>query len=184
MLTMRNNLMIAGIIVLLAGTGILARFVDHPPNFVPLAAIALVSAFYLSSRASCLIPIGVMLVSDLFIGFYDPLVMISVYGSYLLIWGLGRLSRASAGKLVLLPATLAGSVLFFTFTNLAVWAFTPLYDKTASGLYLAYAMAIPFFKWTLSADVFYMAVFVAIIEAAFVMARARAKTRNKPAFKY
>ena len=176
---MKNKKILISIIVVLVATGIMSRLINHPPNFVPLAAIALVSAYYLSFRHSWLIPLGIMLVSDLFIGFYDPFIMASVYGCYLLIWGLGRWAMSSGSRVALMPAVLSGSVMFFVVTNFAVWAFSPLYEKTAAGLYLAYAMGIPFFKWTLAGDVLYTVLFVAIIETAFFFALKRSKSSNK-----
>lgn len=164
---MKNKkLLVIAIVCLLIALGIISRFVNHPPNFVPLAAIALVSAYYFSSKQSWLIPLGIMLISDLFIGFYSPLIMLSVYGGYLAIWGLGRWAKSSESRFALVPAVLTGSVLFFLATNFAVWAFSPLYSKTIDGLYLAYAMGIPFFKWTLAGDVLYTIILVGIIEAA------------------
>jgi len=145
---------------------VIFRLVDHPANFAPIGAIALVSAYYLHSKGSWAIPLGAMLLSDAIIGFYSLPVMLSVYASYLAIWALGRWAKQADTKSALLPAVLFGSITHFVATNFAVWAFTGLYAKTLSGLAFSYTMAIPFFKWTLAGDLFFAGVFIAMIEGA------------------
>jgi len=161
---MSKKVIIALAVVALVSIGIGARLIDHPANFAPIGALALIAGFYVASRYGWGIAIGAMLISDLIIGFYSPLIMLSVYASYLAIWGLGRWARASQTRFTLVPSTLLGASLFFLLTNGAVWAFTTMYPKTIHGLYMSYAMGIPFFKWTLLGDVLYVSVFVAIIE--------------------
>jgi hypothetical protein len=46
-------------------------------------------------------------------------------------------------------------MLFFILTNLGVWALTPLYPKTLSGLSECYVAALPFFRNTLAGDLLY-----------------------------
>ena len=87
------------------------------------------------------------------------------------IW-LGRLLRGEnrgatmAWKLALcgfVPATL-----FFLASNYAVWAFQSDYDKSLAGLLECYTAAVPFYRWMLMGDVFYLAVFIACWHAATV----------------
>jgi hypothetical protein len=173
---MKKSTAIIGLTALGIGTAVISRLIEHPANFVPVAAIAITAAYYCSSRWSWLIPLAAMLISDLFIGLYDPAVMLFVYVSYLTAWGLGRMARSSSSKSALIPATLFGAVTHFTLTNFAVWAFTAMYPKTLGGLALSYSMGIPFFKWTVLGDIFYMTLFTAIIEAVRFMAN-RAPSR-------
>ncbi len=147
------------------------RLVDHPANFAPIGAIALISAYYLTARGSWAIPLGAMLLSDAIIGFYSLPVMFAVYASYLAMWGLGRWAKNAETKTALVPAVLFGSITHFVLTNFAVWAFTGMYAKTLSGLALSYTMAIPFFKWTLAGDLFFAGLFIAMIEGARQMAK-------------
>jgi hypothetical protein len=148
----------------LSSVGVLARLLDHQPNFAPITALALIAGFYLPKKWSLIVPLAAMLASDIVIGFYDLPVMAAVYGSYAIAWALARFARASESKSALIPATLFSSLIFFALTNAAVWAFTPMYAKTAAGLYQSYAMAVPFFKWALAADIIYTVAFVGIIE--------------------
>lgn len=144
--------------------GIVARLISHQPNFAPITALALVAGFYLPKKYSLVVPLAAVFLSDLVLGFYTLPVMAAVYGSYIIAWGLANIARRSQTKSSLMPATLFSSVIFFALTNAVVWAFTPLYAKTLAGLYQSYAMAVPFFRWTLASDLIYTAAFVAVIE--------------------
>src|SRR3989338_480383 len=69
---------------LLVALGASSRLLPHAPNFAPIAALALFGAVYLKKRDGLWVPLAALAFSDLFIGFYHPLVMASVYGSFLL----------------------------------------------------------------------------------------------------
>ena len=133
------------------------RLLPHPPNFSPIAALALFAGAHVASRPlSLAAPIAALLLSDLVLGFYPELW--AVYLSVALVTCLGWLlsSRRSAGRVAL--AAVAGSILFFLATNFAVWAMMDFYPKTAAGLAACYAAAIPFFQNSLAGDLFFTAV--------------------------
>jgi hypothetical protein len=134
-----------------------ARLAPHPANFAPVAAIGLFAGYYFSRRMAVVIPLIGMLVSDLFIGFYHMPVMFSVYFALLLPVVLGAVLRKHGNLWNGITFTMASSIFFFALTNLAVWAFSGMYERTASGLLQSYAMAIPFFKYTLAGDLSYSA---------------------------
>ena len=68
---------------------ILSRFLPHPPNFTPIAAIALLSSKGFVNRwVAFLIPIVSLFISDLFLGLHTTIPF--VYGSFILIALLGR----------------------------------------------------------------------------------------------
>jgi hypothetical protein len=162
------------LIVALAAIGIIARLIDHTPNFAPITALALVAGYYLPRRSSWIVPLAAMLVSDAMIGFYSWQVMLSVYASFALVWLVATMAASSGNKSSLIPATLVSSVVFFLVTNTAVWGFTDMYVKSAAGLMQSYSMAIPFFKATLLSDIIFTASFVGMMELAraFVTHRA------------
>jgi hypothetical protein len=60
-----------------------------------------------------------------------------------------------------LPATA-----FFVVTNFAVWTFQSDYDKSLAGLAECYWAAVPFYRWMLAGDVFYMSVLATCFMAA------------------
>src|SRR3989344_4910007 len=143
------------VIILFAVT---LRLVPHPPNFSPIAAMALFGGAYLNRGYAIFVPLLALFLSDVLIGFYSPLVMFSVYGSFVLtgLMGLWLKKRKSAGSVVL--TAMGASILFFLVTNFAVWA-TGAYARDLSGLAQSYLMGLPFFRNTLLGDLFYTGVF-------------------------
>ncbi|HET6244560.1 MAG: hypothetical protein H0V01_08660 [Bacteroidetes bacterium] len=134
----------------------LSRLLPHPPNFTPVAAIALFGGAYLSRKFALLIPIVAMLIADLFLGFHDT--MWAVYLSLILITLIG-LGLASRVKIVtVIGCSLVSSVLFFIVTNFAVWLGSPYYSQDISGLITCYISAIPFFNYTILGDLVYSGV--------------------------
>lgn len=151
--------------VLLITLGIVARFLPHPANFAPIGAIALFGALYLPKKYALVIPLLAMLISDIFIGFYAWQIMLSVYGSFVLVGIVGLVIRKNKNFFSVLSVTLLSSVLFFLITNAAVWAFGTMYVHNFAGLMQSYFMAIPFFKNSLLGDLFYVGVLVGGYEA-------------------
>ena len=147
---------------------IAARLLPHAPNFTPIAALALFCGVYASkfSKWYLITPLAAMLASDLFVGFYEPKTMAVVYASFFAIGLFGLLVQRykNAGTIGL--ATLMGSLLFFLTTNFAVWAFSGMYTANLQGLMLSYSMALPFLKFSLLGDLFYVSVFFGIYEFA------------------
>lgn len=147
-------------IYLLILLGIICRFLPHPANFAPIAALALFGGLYLPKKWSIVLPMAVMLISDLFIGFYTWQIMLSVYLSFALMVGVGLLVRKNKKFHTVLGGTLLGSVIFFILTNASVWAFGTMYTPDFSGLISSYYAALPFFRNSLLGDLFYTAVLV------------------------
>lgn len=147
------------LILLLIGLGVGLRFLPHPPNFAPIAAIALFGGVYLSKKLALILPILALGISDLFLGYYEIPLMISVYGSFLLCVSLGFWLKKNKKWPLILGSSLLSAVLFFLITNFVVWAFTPWYAKTFSGLIRCFLLALPFFKNTISGNLFYTTCF-------------------------
>lgn len=150
----KKETIIAASILLLAG--IFYRFFPHPSNFAPVAAISLFSGFFFR-RYFMALPLVIMLVSDIFIGLYEWKLMAVVYFSFIVIIFLGMSLRNNKSTMSIIGYSLAGSFLFFILTNFAVWLFSSWYVHSYGGLLNCYAMAIPFFKNTLTGDLFYTA---------------------------
>jgi hypothetical protein len=132
---------------------IVARVLPHPPNFAPITGIALFSGSYFGGISAFILPLGIMLASDMVIGFHST--MIYVYGSFLFIVLLGKFLRTKTSFLRLTLTSFVSSILFFTVTNFGVWQRDGIYPKTLPGLEQSYVMAIPFFRNTLLGDFFY-----------------------------
>ena len=54
--------------VILIVLGVISRVIPHAPNFTPILAIALMSGLYIKKKFIVVLPISIMLVSDLIIG--------------------------------------------------------------------------------------------------------------------
>src|SRR3989344_7928429 len=143
---------------IIIGVAVLSRLLPHMPNFTPIGAMALFGGAYLDKRWAILLPLTAMFLSDVFIGFYSPIVMVSVYGSFVLTGLIGFWLRKRRNPRNVLFAALSSSILFFIVTNFAVWA-AGSYSRGLDGLLTSYIMALPFFRGTLFGDIFYTAVF-------------------------
>ena len=155
------NALIALSLVLL---GVFARLnPEHVDNLVPLGAIALYAGARLPRAWALLVPMAILVASDLVIDLYyypqygrgpfDPTRM-AVYGSYLAIVALGWFTcrRSTIARPV--GMALVGSLLFFVVTNFATWAAgMSLRPMTGAGLVGSYVDAVPFYRTTLAADV-------------------------------
>lgn len=159
----RTRFVVLAVLILAAAA---SRLLPHPPNFTPIAAMALFGgACFASRRTAFLVPFAAMLLSDLAIGLtrgdlslgLHPLLPV-VYGSFALSVCLGFWLRGARTFARVAGATLAGSILFFVVTNFGVWALGTWYPRTWDGLIACYVAAIPFFRNTLLGDVFYSAV--------------------------
>jgi hypothetical protein len=156
--TIREAMIFAGLVAIAVASRLTEYF---PPNAHAVAAAALLAGLIFRSRivAVC-VPLSAMLISDSIIGGHDGLVMATVYGSLVLplAWS-GLLKR----DLLSTPlAAVTNSVVFFLATNFAHWySFGDRMQEvtwTFGGLVHCYAIALPFFKFTLLGDLGYTAV--------------------------
>lgn len=135
------------------------RLLPHPPNFTPIAAMALFGGCYFASRRAAFgVTLTAMFLSDLLLGYGFHPVLPFVYGSFALTGCLGLWVRRRRTLLTIGSTALAGSVLFFVVTNFGVWVQGDLYPRTSEGLVRCYIAAIPFFRNTLAGDAFYTVV--------------------------
>ncbi len=130
------------------------RLLPHPPNFTPIAAMALFGGAYLGRRGLAFAaPLGALFLSDAIIGFHSY--MWATYLGMVLIVLIGWAVRARISFLRVGAAAVASSVLFFLLTNFSVWLGSSVYPQTVAGLAACYAAAIPFFQNTLAGDLFF-----------------------------
>lgn len=161
---MDRKILISAVIGLIA-LGVLARIVPHLPNAAPITAIALVGSLYLGKRWSVVLPLVVLFVSDLHLGFYDWRIMASVYASFALIGMLTWLCRTYQNSASTMAVIIGSPLLFFLITNAAVWLFSPWYAKDLSGLLYSYELGLPFLRNMAVGDVFYIILLVGGIES-------------------
>jgi hypothetical protein len=169
--TIREALIFVGLVAV----AVASRLTDYfPPNAHAVAAAALLAGLVFRSRivAAC-VPLSAMMISDSIIGGHDGLVMATVYGSLVvpLAWS-GLLRR----DLLLTPlAAVTNSLVFYLATNFAHWySFGDQMQEvtwTFGGLVHCYAIALPFFKFTLLGDLAY----TAVLFGAYCLAKAVCK---------
>ena len=152
--------------------GVALRFVPHVPNFTPVGAIALFGGAVLGWRLAVWLPLGILIVSDVFIGMYGSIWF--TWAGFLLVTLVGMaLRNANLPSRILLGA-LGSSLVFFAVSNFGTWLTSGMYALTLSGLAECYYMALPFLRNSLMADVLYSAV----LFGAFASARSLAAKRH------
>ena len=134
----------------------LFRYLPHPPNVSPIAAMALFAgATFSDRRAAFLVPLLALFAGDLLIGLHDT--MVFVYFAFGLTVLVGFALRNTQRVSVITATVVGSSVVFFLLTNLGVWLTSAIYPMTMQGLSQAYAAGIPFFQNTLLGNLFFSA---------------------------
>jgi hypothetical protein len=157
----KTKLFAAFVLVLI---GVFGRTLPHVWNIAPLAAISLISGSYLGYRYGIFVPLGALIIGDLFLGFYSVNLALVVYGSFAMIGTIGYLIRKSKNAPTFVLASVGSSILFYLVTNFAVWQFSPFYEKSIGGLLTSYTLALPFFRNTLVGDLWYTLLLYAAAE--------------------
>jgi hypothetical protein len=122
-------------------------------NFAPLAAIALCATAYFPAKYKFTVPMIALLISDVVLNIHygfsllSPFVL-SHYVGFALVGCLGLLLRNRRSLKTLLPASIAGSLIFYIVTNLVSWLFDPGYVKNFAGLIQALTVGVPQFSST------------------------------------
>lgn len=145
------------ILTLMIFAAAFVRLIPHPPNFAPIAAMALFGGAYFSKKwAAFIVPLAAMFITDMILGFHAT--MWAVYLSFALIVVIGMLmiKQKKIGNIFF--ASVSASVLFFILTNFGAWLSSPFYAKTGAGLAACYTAAVPFFHQTLLSDLFFVGV--------------------------
>lgn len=164
MFTKNKKLFILLILGLIA-VGMAGRLLPHLPNATPITALAFAGSLYFSRYISLLLPFGALLLSDLIIGFYNPALMLSVYGSLLFIVLLSWWAQKNRSVLGIGYSVLFSSVIFFLVTNTAVWWFSPWYQKSFAGLLYCFELALPFLRNMMVGDFIYTPVLLGALYA-------------------
>lgn len=154
---MRTNLLVMLALVAMAAVW---RLVPHPDNMTPVAAVALFAGARLGHPAlRLLLPVGVLLVSDLMLGFHNT--MLFVYAAMAIAVGLGSFLR-DRGPLAFAGASVGNSLIFFAITNFGVWKVSGMYAPGIDGLVTSYMAGLPFLWKTMAGDLFFTLTFFAL----------------------
>ena len=140
-----------------------ARLIPHPPNFAPIAAMALFGGAYFNKKAFAFaIPLIAMFLTDAIIGFYSYAWIVYLSFALIVVLGILMLKKVSLKNLII--ASVTASVSFFAITNFGVWALGTLYPKTPSGLMESYIAAIPFLQYSVVGDLFFVGLIFGVYE--------------------
>lgn len=151
------------VVTLMVFAAAFVRLLPHPPNFAPIAAMALFGGAYFNKKSFAFaIPLLAMFVTDAIIGFYSYAWMVYISFALIVLLGIVMLKKVSVKNVVL--ASVTASVSFFAITNFGVWMLGTLYPKTPAGLMESYIAAIPFFQNSLIGDLFFSGVMFGVYE--------------------
>jgi hypothetical protein len=158
---------LVAIIVLAA----LSRFIPHPFNFTPIAAIALFGGAYFTNRWQAIVlPMAAMLLSDTILeittgyGFHSG--MLIIYAAFTLVAVLGMNVLKKVNPVRVVAASVASSLIFFLITNFAfLYPEAAIPDPTLgnyphnlTGIIASYTAGIPFLKNQILGDLFFSGV--------------------------
>ena len=153
---MKKEIFPIGLILILA----LSRLIPHPPNFTPIIAVAIMSGYFFKNiKLSFFVLLIAMLISDLFIGFYENIIF--VYVALLLITFVFYKIANKINFKNLFIYSFGGSLIFFIISNFGVWALGSPgvlnlpYEENLVGLFNCYFLALPFLKNTLLSTIFF-----------------------------
>lgn len=176
----RSLLPVALVVLLLAA---ILRTQPHVANVTPFFAISILVGFLFGSQRvilSAVLSVAAMFLADLVIGFHAT--MVFVYVGVAIAALIGSMAAAPIQKQpsILLQGVGAfltsglASTVFFVVSNLGVWAVGGLYPKTVSGLVQCFVMAIPFFRNSLTTDLFFGTLLISVACAIRFVATQRA----------
>lgn len=142
---------LAVIMVVLA---VLTRLLPHPDNVTALGATALFAGAWLPKYVFFLVPLVVLLLTDFILGFYNGLVMLSVYVGFFASTMIGRsvIRHKVIASRVALGVGL-GALAFWLISNFGVWL--AHHPATLSGFLACYFDALPFLGYSLFGDALY-----------------------------
>jgi hypothetical protein len=164
-------------------------------NLAPFAAIALCSAVYFPAKLKLSLPLAALFVSDVILNSYygaplfTPLILCR-YLALAVVGCIGLALQKRASFRTLLPASIAGSTIFYVITNAFAWLSDPGYAKNLAGLIQALTVGLPqysatpswmFFRNSLLSDLFFTVLFVVCMSFDRSAERARAKALPRAA---
>ena len=132
---------------------VLTRLAPHPPNAVPIGAMALFAgAFFVNRQLAFIVPLAAMILSDLVLGFHSTVwyVYAGVMMAVLIGSALNQISVFRVGV-----AAFVASIVFFFITNFGAWLHHDMYTQNFSGLLQAYMAGLPFLRNSLIANLLF-----------------------------
>jgi len=148
--------------------GVMTRLIVHEANFTPVIALVLFGGVYLERKYAVLLPILLMMVTDLILGLHS--VILFTWGSLVLVSFMGLWLREHKTRLHVAGTAVSSAFVFYLVTNFGVWL-SGYYPMTFQGLEKCYVMAIPFFRASLLSTIIYSVVLFGLYELVAFRAR-------------
>lgn len=137
------------IILLLA----FSRLVPHPPNVVPVAAMALFAGAFFSNRTlAYAVPLFAMLLSDYVLGFHSTIWYVYA-GVAITVFIGGFLKQVTMVKVGL--SALLATLAFYLITNFGAWLHHDMYAQDMRGLLQSYIAGLPFLRNSVIANLIF-----------------------------
>tara|TARA_Y100001970_G_C14154721_1_gene814847 strand:+ start:976 stop:1527 length:552 start_codon:yes stop_codon:yes gene_type:complete len=160
-----NNIAIALVLITLA---IITRLIPHPWSFTCVGSVLLFSVFYFKNKSfiHVLVPMTIMLVSDLFLLYFynKPFAGIGIYLCWLVYIPTGSLLIKKIKIKTIALAGISGATLFFLTSNFLVWINGTMYPLNLSGLISCYVAAIPFYLNSIAGNLVWSSIIFGIYE--------------------
>jgi len=138
----------------LIGIAAIARLIPHAWNFTPVGAVGLFAGAFCQPRHAWQVPIAVLLITDLIIGFYNPVILASVYLGFAFAPLIGQLLLGKTRSVLRIGTGVwISATVFFIVSNFGVWLAG--YPQTLSGLIECYTRALPYYGTALVGDALY-----------------------------
>lgn len=164
-----NSLIATGFII----AGVLSRTVFHAgPNIELVTVLSLMAGVYLKGRWAVIIPLFIMVFSDMIIG--NTNIFLFTWSAYPLIALVGSRFLQNNKNRVLKSLAFApvASIWFYLWTNFGVWLLDSwrMYERTASGLLECFIMGLPFLKINLFTNMVFVPLGIFVTEHLFLHA--------------
>ena len=173
----RLAVFVGAMILLMAGFRVLrAIWLPELPNFSPIAAVAFCGGLFLPGLVAWVLPLGALLVSDVFLSLalgFSPFSVsqLVVWGSIAGVVGIGRWVSAwsDVSALKFFSALMVGGVGFYVVTNTGAWLMNPAYPRGLDGLWMSLTTGLPgfppswvFFRNSLVSDLMFGSLLLAV----------------------
>ena len=165
-----NKFVLVTSIIFLAAA---SRLLPHPPNFTPLASMALLGAAFLKRKEFAIfIPLVALFLSDLIINnvvlklvapeYYSGFQLLGngwVYLSFVLIGLIGIFTLNKVTVVRVAGSVGMATILFFLVTNFGMLFTSTVYPMSLGGLLASYTAGLPFMLNDLLGNVFFATIF-------------------------
>lgn len=159
----REQITNACVFFLLVTLGVATRWISKAnepalSNFTATGAAALFAGYFYAKRfVAFLVPLAILVISNLWLAQYENVGQMSVVFFAMLVLPvvLGRLLRPRFTAWRLAGFSVLPAVAFFLVTNCVLWPGCDRYPVTLAGQYESYMAGLPFFRNTLAGDLLF-----------------------------